>query len=266
MKLRVVVILVIKLLNVVVQNPHAIKYNETIQGPKYIYRKQRFSVECLKEMAPIVLALSQIMLSSSLAMKRLLGHNSGKVDGMQLQFSKVGGVQLQLSKVLLYRNWRWPFQLNFVVKGQTGKTVNMSAMMEDHFGNQSLPPIWKQRVKELGKWVRKEYEINGKWWDSNCADIVAAGLGMNFLQSITWFEREWTHDLGPWHAHIPMVEDEESYVKVTNANNDSESDRIDYEHDVDNNQQAMNFGYNIFGDNSSEEENYHIEQNFYYYS
>ena len=39
------------------------------------------------------------------------------------------------------------------------------------------PPIGKQRVKELGKWVRKEYEINGKWRCSNCADIVAAGLG-----------------------------------------------------------------------------------------
>ncbi|PWA60579.1 P-loop containing nucleoside triphosphate hydrolases superfamily protein [Artemisia annua] len=58
-----------------------------------------------------------------------------------------------------------------------GKTVNVSAMMEDHFGNQLQPPIGKQRVKELGKWVRKEYEINGKWWESNCADIAAAGLG-----------------------------------------------------------------------------------------
>nr|GEV88735.1 GTP-binding protein brassinazole insensitive pale green 2, chloroplastic [Tanacetum cinerariifolium] len=58
-----------------------------------------------------------------------------------------------------------------------GKTENASAMIEDHFGNQLQPPIGKQRVKELGKWVRKEYEINGKWWDSNCADIAAAGLG-----------------------------------------------------------------------------------------
>ncbi|GKA33321.1 ribonuclease H-like domain-containing protein, partial [Tanacetum coccineum] len=35
----------------------------------------------------------------------------------------------------------------------------------------------EQHVKELGNWIRKEYEINEKWWDSNCADIAAAGLG-----------------------------------------------------------------------------------------
>ncbi|GKB66284.1 putative ribonuclease H-like domain-containing protein [Tanacetum coccineum] len=34
----------------------------------------------------------------------------------------------------------------------------------------------EQHVKELGNWIRKEYEINEKWWDSNCADIAAAGL------------------------------------------------------------------------------------------
>ncbi|PWA71353.1 GTP binding domain-containing protein [Artemisia annua] len=60
--------------------------------------------------------------------------------------------------------------------------------MEDHFGNQSLPPIWKQRVKELGKWVRKEYEINGKWWDSNFADIVAASLDLDTYGELVGME------------------------------------------------------------------------------
>ena len=71
-------------------------------------------------------------------------------------------------------------------------------------------------------------------------------------------------DLGPWHVHIPMVEDEKSYVENTDEDNNSESGGMNSEHDVDNNQQTLNFGYNIDGENSSEEENDHIEQKFSY--
>ncbi|KAM0027706.1 hypothetical protein Hdeb2414_s0019g00543271 [Helianthus debilis subsp. tardiflorus] len=39
------------------------------------------------------------------------------------------------------------------------------------------PPIGKQRVEELGRWVRKEFRVRGNWWDSSCVDIAAAGLG-----------------------------------------------------------------------------------------
>lgn len=58
-----------------------------------------------------------------------------------------------------------------------GKTEKASTMVDDHFGLQLQPPIGKQRVEELGKWVRKEFRVHGNWWDSSCVDIAAAGLG-----------------------------------------------------------------------------------------
>lgn len=58
-----------------------------------------------------------------------------------------------------------------------GKTENASEMVEKHFGRQLQPPIGKNRVKELGQWVRKEFHISGNSWDSSSVDIAAAGLG-----------------------------------------------------------------------------------------
>lgn len=39
------------------------------------------------------------------------------------------------------------------------------------------PPIGKDRVEELGKWVRKQYPISCIRWELSCVDIAAAGLG-----------------------------------------------------------------------------------------
>ncbi|XP_038901740.1 GTP-binding protein BRASSINAZOLE INSENSITIVE PALE GREEN 2, chloroplastic [Benincasa hispida] len=57
-----------------------------------------------------------------------------------------------------------------------GKTENASKI-QDHFGNQLQPPIGKDRVAELGKWVRREFRVCGSSWDSSCVDAAAAGLG-----------------------------------------------------------------------------------------
>ncbi|TYK21671.1 GTP-binding protein BRASSINAZOLE INSENSITIVE PALE GREEN 2 [Cucumis melo var. makuwa] len=58
-----------------------------------------------------------------------------------------------------------------------GKTENATKIREDHFGIQLQPPIGKDRVAELGKWVRKEFRVCGTSWDSSCVDAAAAGLG-----------------------------------------------------------------------------------------
>lgn len=58
-----------------------------------------------------------------------------------------------------------------------GKTENACEMVEEHFGRQLQPPIGKNRVKELGQWVRKEFRVCGNSWDSSSVDISAAGLG-----------------------------------------------------------------------------------------
>ncbi|EHA8592237.1 putative GTP-binding protein BRASSINAZOLE INSENSITIVE PALE GREEN 2, chloroplastic [Cocos nucifera] len=58
-----------------------------------------------------------------------------------------------------------------------GKTENASAMIEDHFGRQLQPPIGDKRAGELGKWVRKEFNVKGNSWDASSVDIAAAGLG-----------------------------------------------------------------------------------------
>nr|XP_010925012.1 GTP-binding protein BRASSINAZOLE INSENSITIVE PALE GREEN 2, chloroplastic [Elaeis guineensis] len=58
-----------------------------------------------------------------------------------------------------------------------GKTENASAMIEDHFGRQLQPPIGDKRASELGKWVRKEFNVKGNSWDASSVDIAAAGLG-----------------------------------------------------------------------------------------
>lgn len=58
-----------------------------------------------------------------------------------------------------------------------GKTENVSHMVDDHFGRQLQPPIGETRVKELGEWVRREYQITGNSWESSSVDIAAAGVG-----------------------------------------------------------------------------------------
>lgn len=39
------------------------------------------------------------------------------------------------------------------------------------------PPIGEKRVKELGKWVRKEFRVSGSNWDTSSVDIAVSGLG-----------------------------------------------------------------------------------------
>ncbi|CAL5064693.1 unnamed protein product [Urochloa decumbens] len=58
-----------------------------------------------------------------------------------------------------------------------GKTENAATMIKEHFGLQLQPPIGQERVKELGKWVRKQYKVSGSSWDTNSKDIAIAGLG-----------------------------------------------------------------------------------------
>ncbi|KAF7058672.1 hypothetical protein CFC21_065680 [Triticum aestivum] len=58
-----------------------------------------------------------------------------------------------------------------------GKTENAESMMKDHFGLQLQPPIGQKRVKELGKWVRKQFKVSGNSWDANTMDIAISGLG-----------------------------------------------------------------------------------------
>ncbi|KAK4440461.1 GTP-binding protein BRASSINAZOLE INSENSITIVE PALE GREEN 2, chloroplastic [Sesamum alatum] len=58
-----------------------------------------------------------------------------------------------------------------------GKTENAHTMLEEHFGQQLQPPIGKARVDVLGKWVKKQFQVTGNWWDSSSMDIAAAGLG-----------------------------------------------------------------------------------------
>lgn len=59
-----------------------------------------------------------------------------------------------------------------------GKTQTADRrMLDDHFGRQLQPPIGHKRVKELGEWVRKEFQVSGGSWDSSSVDVAAAGLG-----------------------------------------------------------------------------------------
>ncbi|KAE9620283.1 putative nitric-oxide synthase (NADPH) [Lupinus albus] len=58
-----------------------------------------------------------------------------------------------------------------------GKVENACKMFEDHFGRQLQPPMGVKRVQELGKWVRKEFNVSGNSWESSSVDIAAAGLG-----------------------------------------------------------------------------------------
>ncbi|KAK4260577.1 hypothetical protein QN277_003673 [Acacia crassicarpa] len=58
-----------------------------------------------------------------------------------------------------------------------GKVENANKMLQDHFGRQLQPPIGEKRVKELGSWVRREFNVSGESWESSSADIAVAGLG-----------------------------------------------------------------------------------------
>lgn len=39
------------------------------------------------------------------------------------------------------------------------------------------PPIGDDRVKELGQWTRKEFNVSGNRWDADSIDIAVSGLG-----------------------------------------------------------------------------------------
>ncbi|XP_042391109.1 GTP-binding protein BRASSINAZOLE INSENSITIVE PALE GREEN 2, chloroplastic-like [Zingiber officinale] len=58
-----------------------------------------------------------------------------------------------------------------------GKTENAAILIETHFGQQLQPPIGDKRVQELGKWLRKEFNVTGESWDRSSVDIAVAGLG-----------------------------------------------------------------------------------------
>ncbi|KAL8480786.1 hypothetical protein ACS0TY_027353 [Phlomoides rotata] len=58
-----------------------------------------------------------------------------------------------------------------------GKTDKADSIMEQHFGRQMQPPIGEGRVKELGKWVKKEIHVSGNTWDSSSMDVAVSGLG-----------------------------------------------------------------------------------------
>ncbi|XP_004228652.1 GTP-binding protein BRASSINAZOLE INSENSITIVE PALE GREEN 2, chloroplastic [Solanum lycopersicum] len=58
-----------------------------------------------------------------------------------------------------------------------GRTENVSTMLEEHFGRQLQPPIGEGRPEELGKWLKREFHVNGNMWDSSSVDIAASGLG-----------------------------------------------------------------------------------------
>ncbi|CAN4114083.1 unnamed protein product [Withania somnifera] len=58
-----------------------------------------------------------------------------------------------------------------------GRTENVSTMLEEHFGRQLQPPIGEGRLEELGKWLKREFQVSGNMWDSSSVDIAASGLG-----------------------------------------------------------------------------------------
>lgn len=58
-----------------------------------------------------------------------------------------------------------------------GKTENADRMLTDHFGRQLQPPVGENRVKELGDWVRRCFQVRGNSWDASAVDIAAAGVG-----------------------------------------------------------------------------------------
>ncbi|XP_071690298.1 GTP-binding protein BRASSINAZOLE INSENSITIVE PALE GREEN 2, chloroplastic [Rutidosis leptorrhynchoides] len=76
-----------------------------------------------------------------------------------------------------------------------GPTEKALTMVDSHFGNQLQPPIGKQRVEKLGRWVKKEFHVHGKRCDSSCVDIAAGGLGWFAIG--LWGEARlgvWTYD------------------------------------------------------------------------
>lgn len=76
-----------------------------------------------------------------------------------------------------------------------GKTENADRMLVDHFGRQLQPPIGENRVEELGRWVRSDFHICGKSWDSSSVDVAVAGVGW-FAISIRGEAKlsAWTYD------------------------------------------------------------------------
>ncbi|CAN4089744.1 unnamed protein product [Withania somnifera] len=56
-----------------------------------------------------------------------------------------------------------------------GRTENVNTMLEEHFGRQLQPPIGETRLEELGKWLKREFQVNRNMWDSSSVDIAASG-------------------------------------------------------------------------------------------
>ncbi|RZC90427.1 hypothetical protein C5167_029560 [Papaver somniferum] len=58
-----------------------------------------------------------------------------------------------------------------------GKLKHVETMLQHHFGSRLQPPIDKERVKELGTWVRREFHVSGNSWDVSSIDVSASGVG-----------------------------------------------------------------------------------------
>ncbi|KAI3837495.1 hypothetical protein MKW92_042119 [Papaver armeniacum] len=58
-----------------------------------------------------------------------------------------------------------------------GKPKHVETMLQHHFGRRLQPPNDKERVKELGNWVRREFHVSGNSWDVSSIDVSASGVG-----------------------------------------------------------------------------------------
>uniref|UniRef100_A0A803PYX2 G domain-containing protein n=1 Tax=Cannabis sativa TaxID=3483 RepID=A0A803PYX2_CANSA len=98
------------------------------------------------------------------------------VPGTTLGIVRVEGVLPRQAKLFDTPGLLHPHQIATRLTREEQKLVYISKELKPRT-YRIKPPIGKDRVKELGQWVRKEFHVCGNSWDSTSVDISAAGLG-----------------------------------------------------------------------------------------
>ncbi|KAL3679163.1 hypothetical protein R1sor_022119 [Riccia sorocarpa] len=58
-----------------------------------------------------------------------------------------------------------------------GQAEKSTELFDKHVGDKLTPPLNKDRVEELGRWVSRTVQISGDKWDQSSVDVAVAGVG-----------------------------------------------------------------------------------------
>ncbi|CAM6114407.1 unnamed protein product [Calypogeia fissa] len=86
--------------------------------------------------------------------------------------------------------WASPHITCHMGKGETAQDL-----FDKHIGDKLQPPMTKERLDELGRWVSRTVDVSGDRWDKSSMDVAVAGIGwIGFAVSGSSRLEVWTYE------------------------------------------------------------------------